>query len=127
MRSSSASVQQWLAVSILCIIIGLSKQDPLRPYPLPDAHLGTTSFLNHSSYLAGLDDHQWYLDNIPFVDFPDQSMQDVYYYRASVVKRHLKWAHEGHGWVVTEFIHPVSWGKLSMCRSSYSYPGSFHI
>ena len=68
-----------------------------RPYPLPDAHLQTTNILDHGSYLEGLDDHQWYLDNIPFVDLPDQSMQDVYYYRTSVIKRHLKWAHEGHG------------------------------
>jgi hypothetical protein len=68
-----------------------------RPYSLPDAHLRTTNILNHGSYLSGLDDHQWYLDNIPFIDVPDKSMQEVYYYRASVVKRHIKWAHEGHG------------------------------
>ena len=68
-----------------------------RPYPLPDAHLRTTSILNHESYLQDLDDHQWYLDNIPFIDVPERSISDVYYYRASVIKRHLKWAHEGHG------------------------------
>lgn len=82
-----------------------------RPYPPVDAHLKTTNFLDHEAYLTGLDDHQWYLDNIPFIDVPDQSLQDVYYYRASVIKRHIKWAHEGHGWVVTEFIHPVSWAS----------------
>lgn len=90
-----------------------AQSDPIRPYPVADAYLTTTNFLNHSSYITGLDDHQWYLDNIPFIDLPDQSMQDVYYYRASVIKRHLRWAHQGHGWVVTEFIHPVSWGKPS--------------
>lgn len=82
-----------------------------RPYPPADAYLRTTNFLNHESYLTGLDDHQWYLDNIPFIDVPDKSLQDVYYYRTSVIKRHIKWAHEGHGWVITEFIQPVSWAS----------------
>lgn len=82
-----------------------------RPYPQADAYLQTTSFLDRESYLTNLDDHQWYLDNIPFIDIPDTNIQDVYYYRASVIKRHLKWAHEGHGWVVTEFIHPVAWAS----------------
>lgn len=83
----------------------------LRPYPLPDANLSTTSILNHAGYLTSFDDAQWYLDNIPFVDFPDKAVQDVYYYRTSVVKRHLKYAHSGHGWVFTEFIQPVGWAS----------------
>ncbi|OCL14542.1 Six-hairpin glycosidase, partial [Glonium stellatum] len=86
-------------------------QDPSRPYPLADDYLRTTSILNHSKYVSSLDDYQWYLDNIPFVDFPEKTFQDVYYYRASVIKRHLKYAHEGHGWVFTEFIHPVAWAS----------------
>lgn len=82
---------------LLPLLAGLCASDPLRPYPLPDAHLKLTSILNHADYVGDLSEPQWYLDNIPFVDFPDQSTQDVYYYRASVVKRHLKYAHEGHG------------------------------
>ncbi|KAI9700527.1 MAG: hypothetical protein M1820_006826 [Bogoriella megaspora] len=86
-------------------------QDPIRPFPLPDSYLSTTSILNHSKYVSSLDEPQWYLDNIPFIDFPDSAIQDVYYYRASVIKRHLKFAHEGHGWSFTEFIHPVAWAS----------------
>ena len=85
-------------------------QDPPQPFPPIDSYIPTTDILNHSSYVDALDEPQWYLDNIPFVDFPDQAIQDVYYYRASVIKRHLKFAHEGHGWSFTEFIHPVAWG-----------------
>lgn len=98
-------------VSALLSYICLSGAANPRPYPPADAYLRSTSFLNHSSYLTGLDDNQWYLDNIPFIDVPDKSLQDVYYYRTSVIKRHIKWAHEGHGWVVTEFIHPVAWAS----------------
>ncbi|GAB7358550.1 hypothetical protein MBLNU230_g2612t1 [Neophaeotheca triangularis] len=80
-----------------------------RPYPPADSYLQTTDFLDHPSYLDGIDDQQWYLDNIPFIDIPDQLMQDVYYYRTSVVKRHQNWIHEGHGWMMSEFIQPVGW------------------
>jgi hypothetical protein len=97
---------------LFAVLFSLGKcQDPIRPYPLPDSYLSTTSILDHSSYVEGFDDAQWYLDNIPFIDLPDQSIQDVYYYRASVIKRHLKFAHEGHGWLFTEFIHPVAWAS----------------
>ncbi|KAI9725267.1 MAG: hypothetical protein M1828_003281 [Chrysothrix sp. TS-e1954] len=95
-------------VSLLCYCVA---NDPTRPYPLPDASLATTPLLNHSKYLSGLDDTQWYLDNIPFVDLPDKTLQDVYYYRTSVIKRHLKYTREGHGWVFTEFIQPVAWAS----------------
>lgn len=105
-------VQLKIVVALCCILTGcLGQGDPPRPYPLPDAHIKTTSFLNHSSYVEDLHDPQWYLDNIPFVDFPDKSVQDVYYYRTSVIKRHLKYNHPGHGWSFTEFIQPVSWAS----------------
>ena len=97
--------------SLLLAIFPLARTANPRPYPPADAYLQTTNILNHSSYLEGLDDHQWYLDNIPFIDTPDKSLQEVYYYRTSVIKRHLKWVAEGEGWVVTEFIHPVSWSS----------------
>lgn len=110
------------AAALLTVLGAVSKADPVRPYPQTDAYLKTTKFLNHSSYLQGFADQQWYLDNIPFIDVPDKSLLDVYYYRTSVVKRHLKWTHEGHGWVFTEFIHPVSWAsKLQTIPDSAAY------
>ena len=85
-----------ILVCLLTCFVKRSIQDSLRPYPLSDEG-PTTSILNHSSYVSGISDQQWYLDNIPFVDFPDSTIQDVYYYRASVIKRHLKYFHQGHG------------------------------
>ncbi|KAI7089038.1 hypothetical protein KC356_g2729 [Hortaea werneckii] len=102
-------LHELIAATLPFLGVALAKYP--RPYPPPDSHLQSTNFLDHESYLDGLDDHQWYLDNIPFIDVPDKSLQDVYYYRTSVTKRHLEWAHEGHGWMVTEFIHPVSWAS----------------
>ncbi|KAF2088362.1 hypothetical protein K490DRAFT_40100 [Saccharata proteae CBS 121410] len=100
-----------LLCTLLFLFRGVHAADPVRPYPLADSYLASTSILDHSAYIQDFDDPQWYLDNIPFVDFPDQSITDVYYYRTSVIKRHLKYAHEGHGWIFTEFIHPVSWAS----------------
>lgn len=88
----------WLVLffSIRLLVVA---QDPRRPYPIPDAALAaaTTSILDQSSYLKDFADQQWYLDNIPFVDFPDPLLQDLYYYRQSVVKRHLKFERQGIG------------------------------
>lgn len=89
----------YLAASVFSLLICLvswSRQDSTRAYPSLDQG-PTTSILNHSSYVSGFADQQWYLDNIPFVDFPDSNIQDVYYYRTSVIKRHLKYFHQGHG------------------------------
>lgn len=61
--------------------------DPALPYPEIDTYLPTTSILDHASYVEGYADSNWLLANIPFVDLPDKSIQDVYYYRTSVVKR----------------------------------------
>ncbi len=104
---------------ILYLVSLCGAQDPVRPYPLPASYNQSTSFLNHSSYISSFDESQWYLDNIPFVDFPDQSLQDVYYYRTTVIKRHLKYTQQGHGWSFTEFIQPVAWG--TMPNASYPF------
>lgn len=104
-----ASKAALLLTTLIATSSSSSAQTPNRPYAPADSYLHTTNFLNHTSYLTNLDDQQWYLDNIPFISIPDELMQDVYYYRTSVVKRHQTWIHEGHGWMMTEFIQPVGW------------------
>ena len=63
-----------------------------------------TQFLDHASYLTGFNDPAWYESNIPFVDLPDSSVQDVYYYRWRVWKEHLRYTNPTDGWVLTEFL-----------------------
>ena len=48
-------------------------------------------------------DPQWYLDNILFVDFPDQSIQDVYYYGTSVIRTPPQKSSRGQ-WCILEFV-----------------------
>ncbi|WP_377273596.1 discoidin domain-containing protein [Peterkaempfera sp. SMS 1(5)a] len=63
-----------------------------------------THVLDHASYLAGFNDQQWYEANIPFVDLPDRTIQDVYYYRWRVWKEHLRYTDPANGWILTEFL-----------------------
>lgn len=63
-----------------------------------------THFLDHASYLSGLNDPAWYEGNIPFVDLPDKTIQDVYYYRWRVWKEHLRYTNPTDGWILTEFL-----------------------
>jgi hypothetical protein len=63
-----------------------------------------THFLDQASYLSGLGDPAWYEANIPFVDLPDKTIQDVYYYRWRVWKEHLRYTNPTDGWILTEFL-----------------------
>ena len=82
---------------LLALACRQSLQESPRPYPPPDRFLLSTNLLDHSSYLTDLDEPRWYLDNIPFVDFPDPMIQEIYYYRTSVLKRHLAYTDQTHG------------------------------
>jgi len=88
---------------------------PLYPEIGPGTHI-----LNENQMLrrAALNDPAWYpsaLDwykaNIPFLDLPDKQIQEVYYYRWSVVKRNLRNTGKD-GYISTEFIPPVGWGNI---------------
>ena len=81
------AVTRLLFVALSVVLLSCHAQDPSQPYPAADAYLPSTSILDHSSYVESFDDKNWLLANIPFVDFPDKSVQDVYYYRTAVVKR----------------------------------------
>ena len=69
-----------------------------------------TSFLNHAALLGAVEDPGWYEANIPFLDVPDQQIQDVYYYRWQTYKEHLVYTGPEYGWLSNEFLQPVSYG-----------------
>lgn len=56
-----------------------------------------------------LDEPQWYKDNIPFLDTPDNDIDDVYYYRWSTYKRALRYTAPGTGYVSTEYDVPIGY------------------
>lgn len=69
-----------------------------------------TTFLNHAALLGSVEDPGWYEANIPFLEVPDQQIQDVYYYRWQTYKEHLVYTGPEYGWMSNEFLQPVSYG-----------------
>ncbi|KAL6887087.1 carbohydrate-binding module family 13 protein [Trichoderma evansii] len=69
-----------------------------------------TNFLNHSQLLAGFEDPDWFEQNIPFLDVPNQQIQDVYYYRWQTYKEHLTYTGAQYGYMLSEFLEPASYG-----------------
>ena len=80
------------------------------PVAYPGAAPGGTHFLNQTALLGSVDDPQWFLHNIPFVELPDQQIQQVYYYRWQTYKEHLIYTGSIYGWLSTEFLQPVFYG-----------------
>lgn len=52
----------------------------------------------------------WIRENVPLLECPDSTFQDVYYFRWAIFKRHL--IPTPHGWVMSEFIQPGPGGKF---------------
>lgn len=73
-------------------------------------HAMGTAFLNHDQLLSGVNDAAWFKDNIPFLELPDQQIQDVYYYRWQTHKEHLVYTGAQYGYMASEFLDPVFYG-----------------
>jgi hypothetical protein len=84
--------------------------------------------LNPDQILAaqGLQEPQWYKDNIPFVDTPDTNINGVYYYRWSTHKRALRYTTAGAGYIATEYDNPT-WYAGDTSYSGLSDAAGYHI
>lgn len=66
-------------------------------------------------------DWDWYAANLPFWESPDRSIDEIYYYRAEVLTKHLRYASAETGYVFTEFssAEPLSWaGRYNAIASA---------
>ncbi|WP_327108708.1 MGH1-like glycoside hydrolase domain-containing protein [Nonomuraea glycinis] len=73
-----------------------------EPLPYPEVGRGTR-ILDHDALLTGYAEPEWYKANIPFLEVPDREIQDVYYYRWSTYKRHIRYTDTATGHILTEF------------------------
>src|SRR5580658_8324803 len=48
-------------------------------------------------------DWDWYAANIPFWESPHREIDEIYYYRAEVLTKHLRYASPDSGYIFTEF------------------------
>jgi predicted GH43/DUF377 family glycosyl hydrolase len=82
--------------------------------------------LKHDRFKPELgDDADWLLKNVPLFECPDRHIQEIYYFRWRVYKKHLKQTPDG--FVVTEFLPKVGWsGKhnsISCAAGHHFYEG----
>ena len=61
-------------------------------------------------------------ENIPLIDVPDKDIEETYYFRWWTYRKHLKETKDG--FVVTEFLPPVSWAKK---HNTINCPAGHHI
>ena len=54
-------------------------------------------------------DFEWYKQEIPFFECPDQEIQTTYYYRWDLLTKHLTYASPNTGYSFTEFIDRPFW------------------
>jgi hypothetical protein len=71
--------------------------------PYPSVGPGT-HFLDDDALLAGVKEPDWYKANIPFLDVPDQQIQQTYYYRWRTLKEHIRATGPANGDILTEFF-----------------------
>jgi hypothetical protein len=66
-------------------------------------------------------DWEWYKANIPFWESPHRQVDEIFYYRAEVLTKHLRYASPETGYVFTEFSNakPLSWaGRYNVIAAS---------
>ena len=67
-------------------------------------------------------DWDWYKDNIPFFECPDEEINTTYYYRWELITKHLTYGSPNSGYSFTEFIDRPFWsgtyGAIS-CPAGY--------
>ncbi|KAJ8124946.1 hypothetical protein O1611_g8694 [Lasiodiplodia mahajangana] len=87
----------------------LARHQPLQHYER--ASVKGTTFLNHEDPISGFLGRTFLHNNIPYLDIPDQLIQDVFYYRWTSLQRNLRYVIAGTGYMCTEFVHPVGYAK----------------
>ncbi|PWN39618.1 Six-hairpin glycosidase [Ceraceosorus guamensis] len=54
-------------------------------------------------------DSAWYKERIPFFESSDAKLDEIFYYRLSLLRSHQRNLGSQHGYVTTEFLNDVSW------------------
>ncbi len=52
--------------------------------------------------------YEWLAENIPLIEIPDKTIEEIYYFRWWVFRKHIKKTEDGY--VITEFLPPDPWG-----------------
>jgi len=107
-RALLAAVTAAAVACAVTVAAGPAQAHPHAPAPAgngvyPAVGAGT-HLIDENAKLAGVADADWYKANIPFLDVPDQQIEQVYYYRWRTYYEHLRYTEPQDGWISTEFL-----------------------
>ena len=102
MRRRATALAAVAVLAMTSLAITPPAQAAGEPLPYPEVGRGTR-ILDHDALLTGYAEPEWYKANIPFLEVPDREIQDVYYYRWSTYKRHIRYTDTATGHILTEF------------------------
>ncbi len=90
---------------------------------------GTGEVLSPDQILTDndIDEPGWYKDNIPFIDTPDDAIDEVYYYRWSTYKRNLRYPTASVGYVSTEYNNEIWYSGNEFSYGALSNAAGYHI
>jgi len=95
---------------------------------LSEKLLGYVKKFNHDDeeiYIQDIDNahaYAWLNENIPLFECPDRTLEEIYYFRWWVFRKHIKSTEDGY--VITEFLPSVPWGGK---HNAIIYPMEHHI
>ena len=74
----------------------------------------STELIDQDDVFTGYDwwdsrDFAWYSERIPFIETPDDQINEIYYYRWEVMKTHLTYGSPETGYMFTEFMDRPFW------------------
>ncbi len=87
-----------------------SIQQKEQPKSVPPGFYAVRPGRYFSKSLLPQNEYKWFINNIPFIDFPDdKDILNAYYYRWRMYKKHIRFIKEKNIHVVTEFLPEVPW------------------
>ena len=82
----------FVPVVLNILLASIASSDPIRCLPLPRCLFVHALIIPGSSNIVSV------IRNGTIIDAPENSIPNEYHLRTSVGKRHLIYAHQGHGW-----------------------------
>ena len=74
-------------------------------------YIGKFNTDDNECYKSQIDNsgaEKWMAQNIPLIEIPDKTIEEIYYFRWWVFRKHIKNTEDGY--VITEFLPEVLWG-----------------
>ncbi|KAE8452221.1 hypothetical protein EG329_001688 [Mollisiaceae sp. DMI_Dod_QoI] len=102
------NIVAWFLKSVFLFSTLLLAQGPPQP---EDINITGTNFLDHEKPISSFWGQTFLNENIPYIDIPNENIQEVYYYRWSTIQRHLRYTIAGTGYILTEFVQPVGYAQ----------------